>query len=117
MRTIAFILLAISLGCGVALGQRNRAADVNPQPPYGSSDTNNSPATYAAPAYGVAMPGPDGQICVTTPKLMGKPQYGTSTTCYRDGLQVPSTDASALPNPMDATGVPADQDRGDEPQD
>jgi hypothetical protein len=114
---IAFVLLAISLGCGTAIGQRNRAPDVNGQSPYGSSDTNDSQTNYAGPAYGVAMPGPDGEVCVTTPKLMGKPQYGTSTTCYRDGLQVPSTDASALPNPMDATGVPPEQDQGNEPQD
>jgi hypothetical protein len=34
--------------------------------------------------FGAAQRGTNGQLCVTTPGLIGKPQYGTVTTCYSD---------------------------------
>lgn len=56
-------------------------------------DSAASTTTYSStplPSYsglsdlGAAQRGSDGRLCVTTPGLIGKPQYGTVTTCYSD---------------------------------
>jgi hypothetical protein len=44
--------------------------------------------------FGAAQRGADGRLCVTTPALIGKPQYGTVTTCYSDPTRAEPTGQS-----------------------
>ena len=114
MKPIIFAMLAMALGCGLANGQLKAGPDANgllPDDTHGSNDSwTTPPTTYGGSAYGVALPGPDGQICVTTPALIGKPQYGNSTTCYRNGTQVPAKDTGAMSNSSGGTLFRSQQD-------
>jgi hypothetical protein len=53
--------------------------------------------------FGAALRGPDGRICVSTPGLIGKPQYGKVTTCY--GTQI---EQKRVDRPTTLYGEPTD---------
>ena len=76
---------------GIALAQQPTTPDIYAQPLYGYSPADPGPTTTpnygGGNDYGMATRGPDGRICVTTPGLIGKPQYGSTVTCYSDETQ------------------------------
>ncbi len=67
------VLVGVTLGAAVAFAQDAATPDTQAPGNYGGG-----------PDYGVARRDPDGRMCVTTPGLIGKPQYGNITTCYPD---------------------------------
>jgi hypothetical protein len=76
-------ILIMALGDTPALAQR---AVIMPESSAPTSNYSSAPMpnNNGGADYGAALRGPDGRICVTTPGLIGKPQYGTITTCYPD---------------------------------
>jgi hypothetical protein len=80
-------ILIMTLSGAPALAQRTviiSDSPVTPTPNYSSAPMPN----YNGGAdFGAALRGPDGRLCVSTPGLIGKPQYGTVTTCYPDRTQ------------------------------
>jgi hypothetical protein len=67
------LLIGINLGTGAALAQDAATSDTQAPNNYGGGQD-----------YGVARRDPQGRLCVTTPGLIGKPRYGSVTTCYPD---------------------------------
>ena len=86
MKVILTAMLATSLSSGLALAQYSTTPHIDGGPQYGTSSPDGAsatvPDTYGTPEYGKATREPGDRICVTTPNLISKPQYGTMTTCY-----------------------------------
>ncbi len=73
MKAAIGVIIGVTLCAGVAFAQDAATSDTPTPGSYGGGSD-----------YGVARRDPDGRVCVTTPGLIGKPQYGNLTTCYPD---------------------------------
>jgi hypothetical protein len=110
MRRILAVLLATALNSGVALAQSKTEPDSWSATSGWDSNSATTPSTYDGPHFGAATRNAEGVLCVTVPALMGKPQYGVTTTCYPDANQIRAAEearatadrgrqrAAALPN-------------------
>ncbi len=106
MKTMYGAVIVATLAGGPALAQQTHARPLPDVPPA------STPNPYGGgPDYGVARRGPDGQICVTTPSLIGKPQYGTTTTCYPDAAQAERSPAGGEARPDDGPATPTSSSR------
>ena len=107
VKTVLGAMLITFLPVGFLLAQQPDTPDVYAQPLYGYSATDpgtTATPNYGGPDYGRATRSPDGRICVSTPGLIGKPQYGTTVTCYSDETQPSGRDAAS----PDGTGRAGD---------
>jgi hypothetical protein len=77
--------LIMTLSGAQAFAQRTV---IMPDTPAPTPSYSSTPMPNGVADLGAASRGPDGRICVTTPGLFGKPQYGTVTTCYPDRTQI-----------------------------
>lgn len=88
MKTMLAALFATTLHCGTLLAQSATTPDSWSATSGWDSNTATTPSTYDGPHYGAVTRNADGVLCITTPALLGKPQYGVTTTCYPDANQL-----------------------------
>jgi hypothetical protein len=100
-------ILTMTLSGAPALAQRTVIIPDGPAAPTPNYSSVPMPNYNGGADFGAALRGPDGRICVSTPGLIGKPQYGTITTCYADRTQV---EQSRADRPTTLYGEPAEAD-------
>jgi hypothetical protein len=100
-------ILIMTLSGVPALAQRTVIIPDGPATPMPNYSSTPMPNYNGGADFGAALRGPDGRICVSTPGLIGKPQYGTVTTCYPDRTQI---EQKRMDRPTTLYGEPTETD-------